>query len=228
MSQAAKTEQQLAREYGQAVGFGAALFVLAQVFVAGFAAHANQPAVYTLERSLVNLAAGGGAMLDPVVMRLIPMFVATYLAALIAFAGGLVLCWHAGRLAAIAAGTPRVGATAGRRVMAVASAVWVVLSLLVYVVFQLDGTFSWLVGTLGATVAAPSPPVNGIAYSAQPNAAYIAAQVAAFLIQALIGVLIAIVLGGIIGRLGAQRITTTGIQPPAPPAPPGPPASQMQ
>lgn len=219
MSQAAKTEQRLAREYGQAVGFGAALFVLAQVFVAGYAAHANQPAVYTLERSLVSLVTGGGAIIDPAFARLIPMFVATYLAALVAFAGGLVLCWHAGRLAAIAAGTPRVATAAGRQVMLVASAVWVVLSLLVYVVFQLDGTFSWLVGTLGATVGAASAPASGIAYSTQPTAAYIAAQVAALLIQALIGVLIAIVLGGVAGRLGGRHIATSGIQPPAPQAP---------
>lgn len=218
MSQAAKTEQQLAREYGQVVGLGAAAFVLAQVFVAAFAAHANQPAVYALERSLVSLASGGGAIIDPAFARLVPMFVATYLAALLAFAGSLVLCWQAGRLAAVAAETPRVGAAAGRRVMLVASAVWVPLSLLAYVVFQLDGTFSWLVGTLGATIGSSSAPANGIAYSAQPSVAYIVVQVAALLIQMLIGVLIAVICGGIAGRLGARRATAIPIPPPTPQA----------
>lgn len=217
MSQAAKTEQQLAREYGQAVGLGAAVFVLAQVFVAAFAAHANQSSVYTLERSLVSLLSGGGAIIDPAFARLVPMFVATYLAALIAFAGGLVLCWQAGRLAAVAAGSSRVGTVAGRRVMLVASAVWLPLSLLVYVVFQLDGTFSWLVGTLGAAVGFPSAPASGIAYSAQPTPVYIVVQVTTLLIQNLIGALIAFALGGVAGRLGARRITTASIQPHAPP-----------
>ena len=193
------------RTVGRGVGLSAALVVLAQVFVGALAAHANTTSVYALQRSLVNLAAGGGALVDPPFAALLPMFVATYGASLVAFAAGLVLCWQAGRMAALAAGTGRVGGATGRRVMLTASAVWIILSLLAYVVFQFDGTVSWLVGTLGAIVLGASTPVNGTVFSVHPSAVYVAVQVAALLLQALFGALVAVGLGGAAGRLGARH-----------------------
>lgn len=210
MSQEARTERQIARDVGSGVGLGAALLVLAQVFVAAFAAHANSASVDALQRALVSLSSGSGALVDPSFAALMPMFVATYLAALVAFAGGLVLCWQAGRLAALAAGTMHVGTAAGRRVMVIASAVWLALSLLAFVVFQLDGTFSWLVGTLGAIIFSTSAPANGIVYSDHPTAAYVIVQVVALLIQIVLGGLLAFALGGVAGRLGARRGAASG------------------
>jgi len=205
MSLVARTERQIARHIGRAVGAGAAVLVLAQVFVAAFAARANATSVYALQRSLVDLATGGGALVDPRFAALMPMFVATYTAALVAFAAGLVLCWQAGRLAALAAGTTRVGGAAGRQVMLVASLAWLVLSLPSFIVFQLDGTFSWLVGTLGAILLAPASLVNGTVYSLHPTTAYIVVQVVVLLVQELVGALVAFALGGVAGRLGGRR-----------------------
>lgn len=216
MSQAAKTERDTSRAIGRGVGLGAAVLVVAEVFAGALAAHANITSSYALQRSLVNLAAGGGALVDPAFAALIPMFVVTYGAALAAFAGGLVLCWCAGRLAA-ASGAERVGAATGRRVMFVASVTWMGLSLLAYVVIQLDGTFSWLVGTLGAIALSSSTPVNGTVYSAHPNLAYVVVQVAALLVQELLGTLVAVALGGVAGRLGARAVSLRGgeLVPPA-------------
>lgn len=226
MSQAARTERQIAQDYGRTVGYAAVLLVCAQVFAAALAAHANVSAIAALQRSLVNLDAGGGALLDPTIAALIPLFVTTYLAALVAFAGGLVLCWQAGRLAAVAAGTARLGVVVGRQVMLTASAGWVILSLLVFIVLQLDGTVSWVVGTLAAIVVSPSSPVNGTVYSLHPTPVYILAQAAALLVQALIGSLIAIALGGVAGRLGARGAHVPGARQPLPPTSPSPLAPQ--
>lgn len=241
MSQAARTERQIARDIGSRVGAAAALLVLAQVFVAASAAHANAASSAALQRSLVSLSSGSGALVDPLFAALAPTFVATYLAALFAFAGGLVLCWRAGGLTAREAGSARGGIIAGRRVMLVASAAWLVLALLAYVILQLDGTVSWLVGTLGAVVLAPSAPINGVVYSAHPTAAYIVVQLATLLLQILLGVLVAHVLGGLAGRAGARAaVRRSAPQPysgaaasetPAPsvpsesPSPPAPPES---
>lgn len=222
MSQAARTERQLARDYGRTVGYAAVLLVCAQVFAAAFAAHANSAAIAALQRSLVNLAAGGGALVDPLVPALVPLFVTTYLAALVAFAGGLVLCWQAGRLAAAAAGTARVGAAVGRQVMLTASVGWIMLSLLAFVILQLDGTFSWMVGTLAAIVVSPTSPVNGTVYSLHPTPAYILAQLAVLLVQELIGISVAITLGGMAGRLGARGAPIEGARQPLPPTSPSP------
>lgn len=202
------------------------LLVVAQVFAVALAAHANATSVHTLQRSLVNLAAGGGALVSPPFATLVPLFVATYAGALVAFAGGLVLCWQAGRLAALAAGTARVGAATGRRVMLTSSAAWLILSLLAYIVLQLDGSVSWVVGTLGAMILSTSPPINGTVYSLNPTLAYVIVQVAALLVQELIGVLVAIALGGVAGRLGARRATTPGMRQPASPSSPTPLAPQ--
>lgn len=194
-----------ARDYGIALGLGAALFALVQVLAAASAVHDNAAAVQTLENSLVDLSNGGGAVVTAPFARLAPVWVLMYVLAVVALAGALVLSWQAGRLAALATGTQAVGPAAGRWVMLCASAVWVVAALIAFVVLQLDATLSWVVGVIGAILLAPASPPRGTLYTAHPTPAYLAIQVAVLLLHALAGVFLALVLGSVAGRIGARQ-----------------------
>lgn len=194
-----------ARDIGVAVGMGAALFALVQVLASASAVRLNANAVHTLERSLVDLSNGGGAVVTPPFARLAPVWVMTYGLALLALAGGLILCWQAGRLAAEATGSRAAGALAGRWVMICASAVWIVAALLAFVIFQLDGTFSWVVGILAAILLAPASPPRGTLYTVSPTPSYLIIQVIVLLLHAVFGALLAVALGIQAGRLGARR-----------------------
>ncbi|MGH2516328.1 MAG: hypothetical protein ACRDHP_11800, partial [Ktedonobacterales bacterium] len=115
-----------ARTIGVAIGMGAALFALVAVLAAASATRQNMGAVLTLERSLVDLSNGGGAVVSAPFANLAPVWIVTYALALVALGGGLILCWLAGRLAAEATGSGAVGAVAGRWVMVCGGTVWVV------------------------------------------------------------------------------------------------------
>ncbi|MGH2515567.1 MAG: hypothetical protein ACRDHP_07915, partial [Ktedonobacterales bacterium] len=84
-------------------------------------------------------------------------------------------------------------------------AVWVVAALLAFVVFQLDGTFSWVVGILAAILIAPASPPRGTLYTVAPTPTYILIQLVVLLLHAIFGVLLAVALGTQAGRLGARR-----------------------
>lgn len=194
-----------ARDIGVGVGLGAGLFALVQVLATASAVRANAGAVLSLERSLVDLSNGGGTVVSAPFESLAPVWVATYGLALVALAGGVVLCWLAGRLAAEATGSRAAGTLAGRWVMVCASAVWIVAALLAFVVFQLDGTFSWVVGIVAAILIAPASPPRGTLYTVSPTPTYLIIQIAVLLLHAIFGVLLAVALGTQAGRLGARR-----------------------
>ncbi|HLZ21669.1 MAG TPA: hypothetical protein VKQ30_06070 [Ktedonobacterales bacterium] len=204
MTQGTQTERE-ARDIGLAIGLGAALFALVQVLAAASATRQNADAVRTLERSLVDLSNGGGTVVTAPFARLAPVWITSYVLALVALAGGLILCWLAGRLAAQATGQRAAGALAGRWVMTCASAVWIVAALLAFVAFQLDGTFSWVVGILATILLAPASPPRGTLYTVSPTPTYLIIQIAVLLIHAIFGVLLAIALGTQAGRMGARR-----------------------
>jgi hypothetical protein len=194
-----------ARDIGIAIGVGAALFALVQVLAAASAVRENRDAVLTLERSLVDLSNGGGAVVTAPFARLAPVWIATYGLAAVALAGGLILCWLAGRLAAEASAPAARDPLAGRWVMVCASVVWIVAALLAFVVFQLDGTFSWVVAILAAILRAPASPSRGTLYTVSPTPTYLIVQIVLLLLQAVFGVLLAVALGTQAGRMGARR-----------------------
>jgi hypothetical protein len=193
-----------ARDIGIAIGMGAALFALVQVLASASAVRENKDAVLTLERSLVDLSNGGGAVVTAPFARLAPVWIATYGLAAVALGGGLILCWLAGRLAAETTGSRAAGALAGRWVMVCASVVWLVAALLAFVVFQLDGTFSWVVAILAAILLAPASPPRGTLYTVSPTPAYLIVQIVVLLLHVVFGVLLAVALGTQAGRMGAR------------------------
>lgn len=206
--------ERVAREYGTAVGLGAALFALVQVLAAASAAHENSTAVVILERSLVDLANGGGAVVTPAVSQLARVWVLMYLLALAALAAGLVLAWHAGRMAALTTGSPAAGALAGRWVMVCGSAVWVVAAALAFVVLRLDATFSWVAAIVAAILLAPNSPPRGTLYTVTPTLTYIVFQLLVLLLHAVFGVLLALALGSVAGRRGGRAALTAHATPP--------------
>jgi hypothetical protein len=218
------TEPQQARWSIRALGLGAALFALVQVLIAAAAAQASQTWVYSMQRSLVDLSGGGGAVVVPIVRMLLPMFVVTYLAAAVTCGIGLVFAGYAGWLAALLTSDRLAGRGAGRSVMLLASLVWVVASLVAFVALQRDGTVSWVVGTITAVLFSPAGPAGGIVYSQQPTAVYLLAQLAALVIQQAFGVLIALSLGVLVGGIGAARAPLSAPAPSSrqPPAAPDP------
>ncbi len=189
------------------VGAAGAIFSLLAVFVMAAAAKENETGIVAAQRSLVDLAQGGGANPLPRLAQLVPVFVATYLAALLTCLVSLGFSWYAGRLAAIVTGRRESGAVAGFWVALVSGSVWAAVAVLVILALRADGTASWLLATLLYSLTAPSSHLSG-AINTQATPVYVGMQLALFLLQALVGGAAALGLGALAGRLGSEGHTT--------------------
>jgi hypothetical protein len=194
--------RQEARRIGRLLGAGGAIFSLLAVFVMAASAEENQDSIVALQRSLVDLAQSGGADPLPLFARLLPMFVATYLAALLTCLASLSFSWYAGRVAAAATGQRRAGATAGFCVALVSGVVWAIAGALVIVVLRADGTLSWLLATVLYVLVSPTASASG-GISTQAAPVYIGMELVLFLLHVVVGGGLALGLGTLAGSLGA-------------------------
>ncbi len=207
-----------------ALGLTAALFAMLQVFVTASAARANQSGILAMQHSLVDLSRGGGAVIEPRFVQLIPLWVATYASAAFTFLITLAICWYAGRLTAALGRDRAAQAAAGRTVALVSSGIWLIATLLAAGIAHADGSFAWLLATAAAIFAAPpGQSITGV-FVTQPSGIFLALQLSILFIQSLLGALLAIGLGMFAGRLGGESVPNAGAParpwtpPPMPPA----------
>lgn len=189
--------------YVRVLGLAAGMFSLLQALVAGSSAQAAQSSVLTYQRSLVTDLHGGGVNIEPLLGPLLKLFAITYITNLLALAATLGFAWYAGRIVALLRGGDPDGgggASAGTTVTAISSAVWLVATLLVALLFHADGTIAWLIATL--LLAGGSTQSSVLVTS--PSAAFTAIQAAALLVQAFVGIGAALALGALAGRRGAE------------------------
>lgn len=190
-----------APRYARLFGVCAALVALLSVLVSASSAALNEHLIMTVQRAFVDEARGGGAVLTPPLLRLVPVWVATYLSLVLVFLIALGFAAYAGYVAYGERADARWGAEAGHMVMFVMVACWSIALLLFSVVFQLDGTFSWLVGLLAAT--GTGTPASGTIYTQGPTPIYLFVQVVMVLVHVLFFGVLGAWLGGVAGRRGA-------------------------
>ncbi len=196
------------RRYGLLFGAVAGLIALVQVGVSVVAALGNR---YTLTN--LYFSAGGGA--DAQVSALADTFRLLFAAYGTALVGGvfmLVLCWHAGRAAALETGRATAGTEAGLLVSVSGALVWVLASIIAVLLFHTEGS---LAGILTA--------------SAQLSSTTDAREIAILVSQETLGILLGLGMAALVGWLAGgsavDALRRATFPPPMPPGAyaPGPP-----
>lgn len=189
--------------YARLLGICAGMLALLNVLVSASSAAFNHSAAIRVQRSFIDDALGGGAIVTPPLVALAPVWVVTYLSMFLVFFIALGFAAYAGYIAASADGTERRGAAAGRVVLFLATLIWSVALLFASVALQLDGTFSWLVALLaGLAVKTPS---RTQLFTQHPTLVYIVVQVVMMLVHILFFGILGAWLGGAAGHAGARR-----------------------
>lgn len=217
MQQANERQRQVrseARHYGQLIGYAGAVLAVLQVSAGGSAAYENMGTQLSLQRSLANLALGGGANPIPSVEQLGPMWTTVGALCLLIFCATLWLSGVAGRLAAIATGERRAGRIAGSRAALVTSGIWMLVSLLAAGVLHADGGFSWMFATIAVLMFSSSAHVPSVLLSA-PSGTFLAAHLAILAITHLFALLITWGFGAIAGSIGANTAPRRAFAAPA-------------
>jgi hypothetical protein len=127
--------------FGLIFGAVASLVALVQVAVSVVAALESR---YTLTNLYFSASGGVDAQLSAL-NALVPLLSAAYGSALAGLVFTLVLCWHAGRAAALETGRAGAGAEAGLLVSVTGSLIWVVASLAAVLLFHTDGSLAGVV-----------------------------------------------------------------------------------
>jgi hypothetical protein len=196
------------QRYGLLFGVIAGLIALVQVGVSVVSALENR-------YSLTNLyfsTSGGDAAIASALTQVLPLLAAAYGTCLLGFGFALVLCWQAGRAAALETGRAAAGTEAGLLVIVISSLTWVIASVAAVLLFHTDGSFAGL-----ATA------------SASLSSATDAREIAILVGQETLAILVALGVGALVGRLaGGAAITTLRRTPIVPYVPaPGSPIGQM-
>jgi hypothetical protein len=197
------------------LGCTAGAVALLQAFVVASSALAHQADIEALQRGLLAYRDNsGGPWLDPQLVHVVPLIVATYLTAAISLAVTTALAWYAGRMAA-GLGGREVAATAGRRVAWISWLFWAVATVFAVGVLHADGTLSWAVATGVKLKATPgSQPVLGL-FVSSPDVAFVAIQLATLLLQLGLALAGGIHLGALAGERGGERGSIAGSPTPA-------------
>lgn len=197
-------QRAVARRIGRQLGVAAAVFALLAAFISGSSSDANWQGTLTVQRALVDLAGNGGALLVPPLLALAPMLLSTYLAELLTFLVALALCQYAGRLAAETHRDGDMGSVAGAWVMLISGAIWLVITIVLALFTQLDGTFAWFLATIAELLISNSVSAAHV-YVSAPDAGFVALHTLALLIQNGLGFGFALGAGSLAGRRGATR-----------------------
>ncbi|HEV2235051.1 MAG TPA: hypothetical protein VGR57_00185 [Ktedonobacterales bacterium] len=136
------------QRYGLLFGAIAGLIALVQVGVSVVSALENR---YTLT-NLAFSKTGGDAAVASALAPVFPLVAAAYGTCLVGFAFTLVLCWHAGRAAALETGRAAAGTEAGLLVIVTSSLIWVIASVVAVLLFHTDGSVAGL-ATASATLS---------------------------------------------------------------------------
>jgi hypothetical protein len=203
------------RGYVVVLGLVAAMFSLLDLLIIGSAAVATQPAIITMQRSLVNYSEGGGVSIDQLADPLLRLFLLTYVSALVCLLITFGFCWYAGRVAMENTGDQSAATRAGVSVTLTSGLVWIIIGIPAIVLTQADGTISWLVATVGVILATPSgPPISSV-YVTSPGGLYLLIQLAALLLQFGVFFCIALSGGAIIARIGTRSSSSHSALAPA-------------
>jgi hypothetical protein len=127
--------------FGLLFGAVAGLVALMQVAVSVVSALENR---YTLT-NLYFSASGGADAQASALLGVFRLLLAAYGSALAGFVFTQVLCWHAGRAAALETGRAAAGTEAGLLVAVTGSLIWVVASLAAVLLFHTDGSLAGVV-----------------------------------------------------------------------------------
>jgi hypothetical protein len=126
------------QRHGLIFGAVAALIAVVQVGVSVAAALENRSTLTNLYFS----AGGGDAAQASALFDTLRLLIAAYGTALVGFIFTLVLCWHAGRAAALETGRTAAGTEASLLVSATGALIWVVASVVAVLLFHTDGSLA--------------------------------------------------------------------------------------
>jgi hypothetical protein len=126
------------QRYGLIFGAVAGLIAIVQVGVSVVSALENR---YTLT-NLYFSAGGGDAAQVSALLAAMPLLIAAYGTALAGFIFTLILCWHAGRAAALETGRATAGTEAGLLVGTTGALIWVIVSVLAVLLFHTEGSLA--------------------------------------------------------------------------------------
>jgi hypothetical protein len=176
------------QRYGLIFGAVAGLVALVQVGVSVVSALENRYALTNLYYS----ASGGTAALASALEAVFPLVIATYISWLLGFVFALVLCWHAGRAAALETGRASAGTEAGLLVSVIGSLLWVIGSVVGVLLFHTDGSLA------GIATA-----------SAHLSAATDAAEIAILVGQETFAIVVGLGAAALVGRLAGGAAVTS-------------------
>ncbi|MGH2487375.1 MAG: hypothetical protein ACRDHE_15310 [Ktedonobacterales bacterium] len=202
-AQGALTPEQraVARRYGRQIGIAAAALSLLAALVSVSAAATNRQDILTVQRALIDLANQGDAQVIPPLATLAPMFFATYLANALTFLLTLGLCIYAGNVTASRHRNADAGSVAGAWVVLIGGGAWLLVTTLLALFTQLDGTFAWFFATLGAVFLSSSSSAAQ-ASVAQPGPLFVLLHLVIVLVQNGLGFGFAVGVGSLMGRRG--------------------------
>lgn len=201
--QGALTPEQraVARRYGRQIGVAAAALSLLAALVSISGASTNQANILTVQRALIDLSNQGDAQVFSALAALAPMFFATYLANILTFLLTLGLCVYAGNVVASRHRNPDAGSVAGAWVVLIGGGAWLLVTTLLALFTQLDGTFAWFLATLAAVLVSSSGSAAH-ASVAQPGPLFVLLHLVIVLIQNGLGFGFAVGVGSLAGRRG--------------------------
>jgi hypothetical protein len=188
------------QRYGLIFGAVAGLIALVQVGVSVVSALENR---YTLTNVYFS-STGGDAALASALTGVFRLVAATYGTCLLGFVFTLVLCWHAGRAAALETGRAAAGMEAGLLVTVTGALIWVIGSVAAVLLFHTDGSLAGIVTA-----------------SAQLSSVTDAGEIGLLVGQETIAILLGLGAAALVGRLGGgsavAALQRPGVVPPQPP-----------